>query len=316
MINSKNLISILIPVYNEQWNITDIFNEIKFNIFNIEDFEFEIIFVNDWSNDNTNIEIKNIKQIENIYPIKSITFKNNFWKTKALIEWFNQSEWKYIITLDWDLQDDPKYIKNFLEKIEIDHLDLLVWNRTNRYKSNLIKLISSKLANFIVRIAFWMKIKDMNCWFKIIKSQIAKDLYLKDDYHRFIPLIVQAMKWKVDEIDILQRQRKYWVSKYWKTGLWRWFKYVFDLISLIFILKFEYKPFYFFWKYWIVLFLIWFFVLMYLSIMWFYGQTINARPLFFLWILCIMVWVNLIWLWLLWELISKQNLTLKKLLWK
>lgn len=317
----KKLISIVIPFLNEKESLDVLFDKIKNQIDWTKDYSFELVFVDDWSKDGSLESIKNIYiTFSDSYVIKIISFAKNSWKTNALKTAFENVNWDYVVTMDADLQDDPKYLLDFVKTLEDKQLDMVVWFRKNRYKTNFIKLISSKSANAIVNFFFKNSVSDMNCWYKIMRKEVTQDLLMKSDYHRFIPVMALAAGYKVWEMEIKQYDRVYGESKYGKTWLSRWVKSLFDLITLIFILKFQFNPFHFFGKYGIYLTLIGTIILAYLSVKWMLGFPIQSRPLFFLWILSVMVWINFLWLWLLWELISKNsiashNLIIKEKIW-
>jgi len=305
MINNMK-ISIIIPFYNEAESIRELFEKIQIETLKLSEYDFDFLFVDDGSTDNS---INIVKEIMDSHTnnITIVSLPLNRGKTQALKMAFAKANGDYIITMDADLQDNPIYIKDFINEITSKKLDLVVGYRKNRYKNNIIKLLSSNLANFIVRVFFKYSIHDMNCGYKIFSKKIIKNIYLESDYHRFIPIIATATNFNVGEMIIEQKDRMYGKSKYGKTGIGRSFKFFFDLLSLIFALKFERKPLYFFGKIGFFLSFSGFLILLYLTVLWFAGRSIQSRPLFFMGILNLIVGINFFGFGLLGELINKKS---------
>ena len=140
-----------------------------------------------------------------------------------------------------------------------------------------------------------------------MSREVAQNLNLKSDYHRFIPLIVALNGFKVGEIDISQRKRQFGISKYGKTGLSRTIRSLLDMISIYLLHKFSKDPFNLFGRIGILLGIVGVFILGYLTINWFQGIFIFSRPLFFLGILLVIVGVNFISLGFLAELVNYNS---------
>src|SRR3989338_7788105 len=160
MVNNK-LLSIVIPVYNEEQNIKPLVEEIL-SVMKKGSIDWEIIFVDDGSSDNT---WKNIqREILTNSKIRAISFQSNFGKAAALDAGFRQAKGDLVVTMDGDLQDDPNEIPNFVKKIQ-DH-DLVVGWKKVRYDP-IGKTLPSKLANWVTRKATHSSVHDMNCGYKI-----------------------------------------------------------------------------------------------------------------------------------------------------
>lgn len=309
MQKEKKLVSVVIPVYNEEGNIKPLFDGIKKAISKMKDYDFEIIFVDDGSTDNTKKAIENIddKNIKIYHHYR----RRNSGKTEALKDGFDMSKGDFIITIDGDLQDDPKYIPDFIEKIAREKLDMVTGNRTNRYSKNVLKWISSHIANRIAKTLSGTSVSDMNCGYKIMTSECAKTMVLKSDYHRYIPLLASIEGFSVGEIKIVQNKRRSGDSKYGKTGLGRFMTSALDMLSIYFVYKFRKEPFRVFGRIGFILILIGFVILGYLSIQWFDGQYIRSRPMFFFGILLMIIGTNVLGMGLLGEIMvmnKKSNL--------
>lgn len=306
MVKQKT-ISIILPALNEEMSIPELYQKIvKFSDKISE--KIEIIFVDDGSTDNTLAKMKKVARIKsNRIKVKIISFSKNYGKTKALDAAIVKLDGDYVAMLDSDLQDDPKYLIKMRKSIVNDGYDLVVGNRNNKYKKNLIKLLSSFVANASVGLFVRYKIHDMNCGVKFMKREVANSLNLKSDYHRFIPLIAMINGFNIGEVDILQKKRKYGRSKYGATGLFRMIKSLMDMASVVFIYKFKEKPFNLFGKAGFALMFVGIIILIYLTAIWLVGSSIGSRPLLFLGVLLLIVGTNIVGMGLLGELISAND---------
>lgn len=299
----KKKITIILPVFNEEKSIQPLFGLLKEKQA-VLGCNLEIIFIDDGSTDKSLEKMKNVKRkkIKNIH-VKIISFADNYGKTEALKAAIKVASGDYLAMLDADLQDDPIYLLKFLEKIEKENLDFVIGWRKDRYRDNLIKNLSSKLVNYTMAAFVRYRVHDMNCGFKFMKIEVARKLHLKSDFHRFIPLLVMINGFRVGELVISQKKRQFGVSKYGSSGLKRLVKSVVDMTSILFIYKFRENPFSLFGRVGFLFNFIGFIILLALTVLWFMGQSIGSRPLFFLGVLLMILGTNLIGLGLLGELI-------------
>jgi len=231
--------SIVIPVYNENENIGILSDEILATVKQISG-EFQIIFVDDGSNDGTFNEI--LKAREKVPGITGIQLQKNYGKSTAYSVGFENAEGDAIITMDGDLQDNPNDIHKFIEKLN-ENYDVVVGRRKNRTESAFFKLIPSKIFNYISKLMFGSKIQDANCGFKILKKEVAKNLNLLPGFHRYLPHIAKNNGFKITEVITENRPRKYGKTKY---GYSRIFSGLLDLLELGFLTKYYNKPLKFF----------------------------------------------------------------------
>ena len=302
MQKERKLISIVIPVYNEEGNILPLYEGIKKAVSQTKEYDFEIIFVDDGSTDKTKEKIKNLSETERFQIIYQYT-KRNSGKTKALKNGFELSKGELILTMDGDMQDDPKYIPDYINKLKNENSDMVVGNRSNRYSKNILKWISSHIANNVANILSGSDISDMNCGYKVMTSECAKTLMLKSDYHRYLPLLAGIEGFLVSEIEITQNKRHSGDSKYGKTGLGRFVISMLDMLSIYFVYKFRKEPFRVFGRIGFTFIIIGLIILGYLSILWLGGQYIRGRPMFFLGILLMILGTNVLGMGLLGELV-------------
>ena len=277
-------LSIIIPVCNEEESVGKLHEELL-SVLRPLGKTFEVIFIDDGSRDRTFAALSQLK------PATVIRFSRNFGKSQALQAGFEEAKGTYLITMDGDLQDDPREILNFLHDIQKKDADVVVgWKQKRLDPSN--KKIASRIANSVTRMLTGVKIHDMNCGFKIFKSEVAKELILYGNLHRFIPAIAASLGYRVDEMPVNHRQRQFGRSKY---GAWRLLTSLFDLFSLIFLRRSTDRPMHFFGSVGFLFGGIGFFILAYLS----YeklvlGVLIGDRPLLLLGILLLLLGVQLL----------------------
>ena len=235
--NNINNISIVIPVYNEEESLNELYNEIKkyTSSFNL----IEIIFVDDGSQDKSYSIMKKIADQDEI--VKIIKFNKNHGKAEALSAGFNNSHGEIIITIDADLQDDPSEFTNLINKIN-EGWDVVSGWKKNR-KDPVSKRWPSKIFNLVTQFFIGLKIHDFNCGIKAYKKHVVKGIYLYGGLHRYIPAIACQKGFSVTEIEVHHRHRKYGKTKY---GGARYFHGFFDLLTVMFIGKYTTKPLHFF----------------------------------------------------------------------
>tara|TARA_Y100001936_G_scaffold204621_1_gene208158 strand:+ start:94 stop:1017 length:924 start_codon:yes stop_codon:yes gene_type:complete len=226
-------ISIVIPVFNERDSLPDLVDELVHNLSEYK--TWEVIFIDDGSSDGSTewlsklcIESKNFKMIQ---------FYRNYGKSAALREGFKAAAGEYIITMDADLQDDPAEIKNLIIKLE-EGWDLVSgWKKTRLDPLN--KRLPSKLFNMVTRFMTGVKIHDFNCGLKGYRNSVVKSIDVYGGRHRYIPALAGQRKFKVTEIVVNHRSRKFGITKYGGSRLFHGF---FDLITILFLNRYNQQP--------------------------------------------------------------------------
>ena len=229
-------LSILIPVFNEEESLLDLFSELKNHFKN--NIAVEIIFINDGSSDNSQILIE--KEISHHSSWKLINLYRNYGKSIALQSGIDISSGELIATLDADLQDDPRELMNLVN--ELHDADMIVGWKKNRLDP-LEKRLASKVFNFFIRIFSGLKIMDSNSGLKVLKREVAKSLNLYGGRHRYIPLLAHQKNFVVNEIPVHHRERKFGESKY---GNERYKDGFFDFLTILFLGKYMDRPLHFF----------------------------------------------------------------------
>ena len=237
----KNIdLSIVIPVYNEEESLELLYNSIINNLKNTN-LNFEIIFIDDGSSDNSWNVIKAISEKKT--NLSSIKFRKNYGKSDALDAGFKASNGTYVLTMDADLQDDPNEIYPLFKMINQDNYDLVSGWKKKR-NDPLSKTIPSKFFNLVTRIFSGIKLNDFNCGIKIYKKELVNSINLYGEMHRYIPLIANWNGYdKIGEKVVNHNKRKFGKTKF---GMERYIRGFLDLISVSFVYKFRKRPMHFF----------------------------------------------------------------------
>lgn len=296
----KPTLSIIIPAKNEEKSIIPLYLEIMTCVKKLA-YPYEIIFIDDGSDDKTfEIALSLHKKDQNVKVIKH---RGNFGKSIALQSGFDNCHGDIIITMDADLQDDPKEIPNFIQKIN-EGYDLVSGWKKKRYDP-ISKTIPSKLGNWLTRILTGVSIHDLNCGFKAYKRKAIEGIKLYGELYKFIPVWVQHQNFKVGEIAIKHRPRKYGKSKF---GVERNIKGILDLFTVSFLTGYIRRPGHFFGFWGLVSFFAGFVIGLYITYLRITTGTIQYRqPLLFLGMLLMIIGVQLVSTGLVAEMIVNLN---------
>ena len=274
-------LSVIIPIYNEAENIKLMANSLL-NILNSMNFNkgFEIIFIDDGSRDDSAGVLKALSQENN--HIKGIKFRRNYGQTAAMSAGFDHASGDIIISMDGDLQNDPVDIPRLLEKIE-EGYDVVSGWRKDRKDALISRKIPSMIANKLIGQLTGVRLHDYGCSLKAYTSEIAKEVPLYGELHRFIPALASIEGARIAEIPVTHHARQFGKSKY---NILRTFKVMLDLMTVVFLRKFMTRPLHVFGRIGLVSLLSGIIVgtyLIYEKI--FQGADIGSRPLLLLGIL-------------------------------
>lgn len=239
------MISIIIPVYNEEESLAILHGEI-INVAQLHQLDVEILFVDDGSKDNSWDKICELSASH--FNTRGIKFRRNFGKAAALSAGFQAANGEIFITMDADLQDDPMEIPNFLKELEqgdpskkgkpYTPLDVISgWKKVRLDPWH--KTFPSKIFNKMVSNLTGVYLNDHNCGMKCYRAPIFKEVRLYGELHRFIPVLAAARGFKVGELAIQHRARKFGHSKY---GVRRFIKGFLDLLTVKFLTGFGQRP--------------------------------------------------------------------------
>ncbi len=231
---STPFVSLVLPVFNEEGNLTILYKKIH-RVMNDQPFPYELIFVDDGSNDRSFQILSTLHQQD--ATVKLIQFRKNFGKSAAYHAGFDAAQGDIIITLDTDLQDDPEEIPLFIEKIQ-QGFDMVVGWRYSR-KDHWHKTMPSRFFNWVVAKLTGIPLHDFNCPFKAYSRDVLLEIEIYGEQHRYIPVLAQAKGFSVTEIKIENKPRLHGYSKY---GMERLLRGMLDLFTVLFITRFSKRP--------------------------------------------------------------------------
>ncbi|GAX87634.1 dolichol-phosphate mannosyltransferase [Lebetimonas natsushimae] len=278
----KMKISVVVPLMNEEDNIKYLIEEVEKALKN---FDYELILVDDGSTDNTVEEIKKYMNDKT----KLIILNRNYGQTSAMAAGIEVAQGDIIVTIDGDLQNDPSDIPMMIEKLN-EGYDVVAGIRAKRQDEPVRKFLS-KIANKIIRKITGVHITDYGCTLKVFKKDVAKNLQLYGELHRFIPILAKIYGAKITEVPVKHHERKFGKSKY---GFNRIFKVISDLMYLVFMQRFGQKPMHFFGTVGFIMFSLGALIDLYLFILKLFGESIGNRPLLTLGTLFIIGGIQLI----------------------
>ncbi len=280
--NNPN-ISVVVPLYNEEESLPELEAWIE-RVLTENHFTYEIIFVDDGSNDRSWEVIRSLKEKNS--AVRAIRFQRNYGKSAGLYCGFEAAQGDVVITMDADLQDSPDEIPELYRMITEEGYDLVSGWKKRRYDP-IGKTLPSKFFNATARLASGIKLHDFNCGLKAYRKKVIKSIEVYGEMHRFIPVLAKNAGFKkIGEKVVHHRARKYGVSKF---GWERMIKGYLDLITVMFMTRFGKSPMYFFGGLGTLMFLIGGATALYLIIEKLYKQAhllpiraVTDQPLFFI----------------------------------
>ena len=277
-------ISVVVTVYNEELNIKPLIDRISEAL---EGYDYEMVYVDDGSTDNTLQELYG-----NGHPrLKVVELMKNYGQSLALMAGIDQAAGEYIATMDGDLQNDPSDIPAMLKLAEEGRWDMVAGERANRQDGMILRKIPSRIANYIIRNASGVKLRDYGCALKVFKNELAKDLGLYGELHRFIPVLAHLEGARITQVPVKHHARQFGTSKY---GLSRTFKVVSDLLLMLFFKKYMQKPMHLFGNTGVLLFVVGVLINFYLMVLKIMGQDIWGKPLMILGLMLVLGGVQFI----------------------
>jgi glycosyltransferase involved in cell wall biosynthesis len=233
------MISITIPIYNEQGAIGGLFAKIK-EVMDRHGLPYEVIFVNDGSSDGSKALLD---ALADAHPeVKVVHFRRNFGQTAAMMAGFDHASGDVIIPMDGDHQNDPEDIPRMLAKLEEGYDVCSGWRR-DRQDNALQRNIPSMMANRLISAISGVQLHDFGCSLKAYRAEVVKDVRLYGEMHRFLPIYAKWHGARITELPVNHFARTTGHSKY---GLERVTKVILDLVTVKFLDKYMMKPMYLF----------------------------------------------------------------------
>ncbi len=290
-------VSIVVPVYEEAESLPILYEEIT-QALAPQGREYEILFVDDGSRDKSWATICDLAALDS--RVRGIRFRRNFGKAAALTAGFRAARGRYIITLDADLQDDPAEIPRFLVELEAGWDVVSGWKYPRR--DPWTKRWPSKLFNWATRTLTGVHLHDFNCGFKGYRREVVREVRIYGMLYRYIAVLAHWRGFRVTEIKVHHRPRRYGRSKF---GVSRFAVGFFDLITVLFLTQYTWRPLHLFGTLGLVSLGLGVAINAYLSALWFMGhRPIGNRPLLTLGVLLMIIGVQFISFGLLGEMIA------------
>jgi glycosyltransferase involved in cell wall biosynthesis len=278
-------LSIVIPVLNEREALPELFEEVRTTCSSLGR-SWEAVLVDDGSTDGS-WEV--IEDLARAHPeVRAVKLRRNFGKSAALAVGFAQTRGNRVVTLDGDGQDDPAEIPALLDELDRDYDLVSGWKRERRDPA--VRRWASRVFNFVTSRLSGIRMHDMNCGLKAYRGDCARSLELYGELHRFTPVLAAQQGWRVSEIAVHHRPRRHGRSRF---GPERYARGLFDLITVIFIGRYQNRPLHLFGGVGLVLMLIGVGICVYLTIIKIGGAAIGERPLLFLGVLLVVVGIQL-----------------------
>jgi len=277
-------LSVVIPVMNEEDNIQPLLEAVRNAL---KDIDYEVVLVDDGSSDATKKRIVEFGDERT----RLVELRKNYGQSTAMTAGIDYANARYIAMIDGDLQNDPTDIPFMLDLAKREDWDVVAGNRKNRKDGAVLRKFPSKIANALIRRMTGVYIKDYGCTLKVFKKEIAEDLGLYGELHRFIPVLAKLQGAKITQVDVKHHPRRFGKSKY---GIGRTFKVLSDLVLMVFFRKYLQKPMHLFGTMGFVSFGLGLLINAYLLVLKILGHDIWGKPMLILGLIFLLGGIQLI----------------------
>jgi len=292
-------LSIVVPVYNEQDNVLLLIEELHSALEPLGR-SYELVLIDDGSRDDSYAILARAAKTDPSLTL--VRFRRNFGQTPAMQAGLDAARGRIIVTMDADLQNDPNDIGRMIAKLE-EGYDLVAGWRKDRKDAFINRKLPSLIANRLISATTQVKLHDYGCTLKVMRGDLAKQLRLYGEMHRFIPAVAAFIGARIVELPVNHRARRFGVSKY---GIGRTLRVVLDLITVRFIQRYLTRPMQVFGLLGLVSLALGFGISSWLALQkLLFQQTLSDRPLLLLGVLLIVVGVQLLSLGLLADVVSR-----------
>ncbi len=267
-------VSVVVPVYNERESVRPLTEELL-AVLRTLGRRVEILFVDDGSTDGTSEILTDLATSEP--EVGVVRLRRNFGKAAALMAGFREARGDAVVTIDGDLQDDPAEIPRLLDELEAGADLVSGWKRDRQDPWS--KRAASKVFNGVTAKMSGIGLHDLNCGFKAYRAEVVRSLALTGDQYRYIPVLAADEGFRVTEIPVNHRQRRYGRSKY---GLERYLRGFLDLMTILFVGRFRQRPMHLFGGLGVLFIAVGTIICAYLTVLRILGESIGTRPLLLL----------------------------------
>jgi dolichol-phosphate mannosyltransferase len=298
-IGSAAVISVVVPVHNEERTLGLLYEELE-SALEPQGEPWEVVFVDDGSTDGSFAALTRLHNSR--ANVRVVRLRRNFGKATALGAGFTQAQGDVVVTIDADLQDDPAEIPRLLAKLD-EGFDLVSGWKAHR-RDPLSRRVPSRIFNWVTGRVSGLRLHDLNCGLKAYRAEVVRGLRLYGELHRFIPVLAHYRGHRIAELPVNHRPREHGGSRY---GVERYLRGFLDLLTVSFIGRYRYRPLHLFGGLGLLLGLLGFAVLLYLTVLKLDGHAIGQRPLLILGVLLVVVGLQFFSLGLISELITSQH---------
>jgi glycosyltransferase involved in cell wall biosynthesis len=275
-------LSLVIPLLNERESLRPLHGEVA-AMLEVAGIDAELIFVDDGSTDGSWEEVRRLFAEDP--RVRGIRFRRNLGKAAALEAGFRAARGAVVATLDADLQDDPAEIPAMMAALESASLDMVVgWKYPRHDPAG--KRWPSRLFNAVAGRFGGVRLHDLNCGLKVMRREVVEGLRLYGEQHRYLPVLAAWRGFRVEETKVRHRPRTHGRSKY---GRQRFLRGFFDLITVLFLTRYAKRPMHLVGGVALLMFLLGFGILAYLTVWWFLGGVLSTRPILFLGVLLVLM---------------------------
>ncbi len=293
------MISIVVPLLDEEHSLEPLYSEIA-GALEQRGEEWEVVFVDDGSTDGSMGVLSRLH--DEHANVVVVQLRRNFGKAAALQAGFLEARGDVIVTIDADLQDDPAEIPQLLAKLD-EGFDLVSGWKTRR-NDPFFRRFFSRIFNWATGAVSGVRLHDVNCGLKAYRAEVLRGMRLYGELHRFIPVLAAYRGFRVAEIPVNHRARQHGSSRY---GPERYVRGFFDLLSVTFMGRYRHRPLHLFGGIGLLMGAFGFIILLYLTMLKVWGQSIGTRPLLTLGVLLIVVGIQFVSLGLISELVTSQH---------
>jgi dolichol-phosphate mannosyltransferase len=293
------VISIVVPLHNEERSVALLYDELRSALEPLGE-EWDVLFVDDGSTDGSFAALTRLHDAEP--NVRVIRLRRNFGKAAALATGFANARGDRVVTIDGDLQDDPAEIPRLLVKLD-EGFDLVSgWKQKRR--DPLRRRLLSRIFNWVTGRMSGLRLHDMNCGLKAYRAEVVRGLRLYGELHRFIPVLAHYRGFRIAELPVNHRPREHGRSRY---GIERYVRGFLDLLTVSFIGRYRHRPLHLFGGLGLILGLLGFATLLYLTVVKLMGHAIGERPLLTLGVLLVVVGLQFFSLGLISEMLTSQH---------
>jgi len=231
---AESLVSIVVPLYREEENVPLLVAEVAEKL---PDLAYELVLVDDGSDDGTVAAVKKAREQDS--RVVLVQLRRNFGQTAAMSAGFERASGQYVVYMDGDLQTDPADIPKLLKRLQDDNLDMVNGWRKDRQDDNLSRNFPSRVANALIRSSTNVRMHDYGCPMKLMRADVAKNLRIYGEQHRFLPALASLYGARIGEEVVTHRARQFGESKY---GIGRTVRVLVDLLLVLFFQRFTDRP--------------------------------------------------------------------------